>query len=294
MDSIDAARVFLEVAERQSFTGAAARLGLSKALVSKHVAALEARAGARLLNRSTRKVWLTEAGAAFAERARAAIAAFDAMMEAATEDAATPAGLLRLAAPKVYGETVLAPLLAEFLATQPRLRLEAAFEERLVDVIGEGFDVAIRLGDPPDSALAGVRLGRFPYVLCAARAHVAARGAPRTPQELPDHDAVVNVALAPNGQWTFTGPSGVERVAPRVRVRVNGDAPAAAFVRAGLGVGLLMRAPVEAELADGRLVELLADRAAYDRAVWALTPHRTLQPAKTRRLLDFLRARLGG
>jgi len=292
MDQIDSVRAFIEVAERESFTAAAERLGVSKALVSKQVAALESRAGARLLNRTTRRVSLTEAGEAFLSRARDAIGRWDAMMESATEDSAQPSGVLRVAGPQVFGEAVLAPLAAEFLAEQPNLRMELALDGRRVDIIGEGFDIAVRLSEPEDSSLVAVRLAAFPYVICAAPDYLARRGTPEQPEDLFAHDCIVNAAIAPSGQWTFLSAEGTRRVAVPARVKVNSDPPAAAFVRAGLGIGLLIRPPHDAEFAAGRLVPVLEAFHAYDREVYALMPHRAGMPAKTRLFLDFLRRRL--
>jgi DNA-binding transcriptional LysR family regulator len=292
MDQIDAVRAFIEVAERESFTAAADRLGLSKALVSKHVAALETRAGARLLNRTTRRVSLTETGAAFLDAARGAVTAWEAMMEAAAEDQDQPTGLLRVAGPRVFGEAVLADLVAEFMAAQPNLRVDLALEERRVDVVGEGFDLAIRMGAPEQSSLIAVRLCDWPLVFCAAPAYLAARGTPRTPEDLADHDCVVSAAFAPAGQWALYREDAVMRIAPRARAKTNNDPAAAALVRAGVGVGLIMRRPVEADLAAGRLVEVLAPFSRRERAVHALIPHRSHMPRKTRLLLDHLKARL--
>lgn len=294
MDQVDAVRVFLEVVERRSFTGAAERLGLSKALVSKHVAALETRAGTRLLNRTTRRVSPTEAGLAFAERARGAVAAWDEMMEVATEDSRQPRGLLRIAGPRVFGETVLADAVAAFLAEQPNLRVELALEERMVDIVGEGFDVAVRLGELSDSSLMAVRLTGFPYVLCASPGYLAARGTPRVPADLTAHDCIVNSPLAPSGQWSFLVDGALVRVSVKARALVNSNIPVAALARAGLGIGLSMRRPIEADLESGRLVAVLEDFNAYDRQVYAIVPHRTGLPAKTRLFVDFLRGYLRG
>lgn len=292
MDQIDAVRAFLEVAERQSFTAAAARLGLSKALVSKHVAGLEERAGARLLNRTTRSVALTEAGNAFHERAQVTVTAWDAMMESASEDARQPKGILRVAGPRVFGELVLADLVAEFLCCQPNLRVDLFLEERRVDVVGEGFDLAVRVGLPEESSLVTVRLTSFPFVLCAAPGYLARRGTPETPHDLAGHDCILNTAVAPNGQWSFVVDGRTTRIAVPARVRVTSDPPVAAFVRAGLGIGLCFRRPVTGDLAAGRIVPVLERHHAYEREVFALLPHRRFMPAKVRLLLDFLKTRL--
>ena len=288
MDQIDAVRVFLEVAERQSFTAAADRLGLSKAMVSKHVGLLEDRVRARLFNRTTRRVALTEAGARFLPEAQATLAAWERMMEAPTEDTARPSGLLRIASPKVFGETVLAPLVAAFLAAQPNLRIDLACEERHVDIVGEGFDLAIRLGDLADSAMIVRPIAVFPYVLGASDTFLAQHGVPEHPDDLAGVDCVVNAALAPGGQWVFDGEAAPLRVTPRVRIRVNTDSAAAAMVRGGLGIGLLMRRPLEAEIAAGRVVPVLERFRGPDRVVHAIIPHRDYMPAKTRLFLDYI------
>jgi len=292
MDRIEATRVFVEVAERASFTAAASRLRMSKALVSKQVAALEQAAGVRLLHRTTRRLSLTEAGEAFLLRAHRAIEAFDTMMQAAGQDRTRPKGILRIAAPKVYGELVLADLIAAFLADQPELEVELACEERTVDIVGEGFDMALRLGVLDDSALLSVRLAPFPYVICAAPGYLARRGHPARPADLAPHDCIVNTSIAPHGKWTFRSDGRSHQVAVRSRIRVNSDATARQFTRAGLGVGLCIRAPLEEDFASGRLVPLLEPFLAYDRVVVALLPHRTGLPAKTRIFLDFLKHRL--
>ena len=261
-------------------------------MVSKHIRELETRAGTRLLNRTTRKVSLTEAGEIFSARAEEAVLAWDGMMESATEDKQKPSGLLRVAGPKVFGETTLAPVIADFLKSQPHLRAHLVFEERQVDVVGERFDIAIRVGELRDSSLIAVKLISFPYVVCASPEYLERRGIPKEPEDLLTHDGIVNTAIAPNGQWVFERNGNVTRIAVPARFRVNSDAPAAAFVRAGLGVGLCIRHPLEADLAAGRIVPILEPFHAYDRDVFALIPHRTGMPAKTRLLIDFLKSRL--
>lgn len=290
MDQIDAVRAFLEVAEHRSFTAAADRLGLSKAMVSKHVGLLEARVGARLLNRSTRHVALTEAGARFAARARDAVAAWETMIEAAAEDADQPHGVLRVAGPKVFGESVLTRAASSFLTAQPNLRLELALEERRVDVIAEGFDLAVRVGAPEDSTLIGVTLGPYPYVFCAAPDYLRAHGRPEHPHALRAHRCIVNSALTNDGQWRFRRGDVELRVTPSACVRVNSNAPVVRFALDGHGIGLCMGQSVAADLAAGRLQAVLPDWNAYDRHVYALIPHRPLMPAKTRLFVDHLRS----
>ncbi|MEO1688691.1 MAG: substrate binding domain-containing protein, partial [Pseudomonadota bacterium] len=154
-------------------------------------------------------------------------------------------------------------------------------------------DVAdVRVGEPEDSQMIGVMLTAFPYVFCAAPGYLAAHGTPARPEDLRQHDCIVNRALTQEGQWRFGRGGETARLAPPARVSVIGDRPAAVFARAGLGVALCMRRAVEADLASGDLVAVLEDWNVYDRKVHALIPHRGLMPAKTRLLVDHLKRHL--
>lgn len=226
-------------------------------------------------------------------RPRWRVAAWDAMMEAATEDRAQPSGVLRIAGPRIFGETAIAPLLAEFLQAQPRLRADLVLDERQVDLVGEGFDLAIRVSRLPDSGMVAIPLGDFSFVHCASREYLARRGTPLVPEDLSGHDCILTPPVAPNGQWLFGAEGNTRRIAIEPRVRVNGDRAAAACVRGGLGIGPLFRAPVAQEIAAGTLVPVLERWAAYDRRAFAILPHRRGMPAKTRPFVDFLKDRLG-
>lgn len=294
MDQIEAVRALLATAEEQSFTSAAQRLGLSKALVSKRIAALEDRLGSRLLNRSTRSISLTEFGEHFVHKARSTLTDWDDMMETATSDGKAPVGTLRVAGPKAFGEAVLVDILADFLAAQPALRLELSLEERNVDIIREGFDLSIRVGEPEDSQLIGVALTPYPYVFCATPAYLEEYGRPQHPEELLHHDCIANQYLAQDGQWQFAKDGTRLKLRPAVRIVTSTDAVVRKFVRAGLGIGHCMRGPVEAELASGELQSVLDDWNIYNRKVYALYPHRSLLPIKTRLLLDHLKAHFAG
>ncbi|MEM8813607.1 MAG: LysR family transcriptional regulator [Pseudomonadota bacterium] len=294
MDQIDAIRLFLEVADQQSFTAAAERLGLSKALVSKHIALLEKRVGARLLNRSTRTVVLTEAGQRFAEKARETVASWQVMLEAATEDNERPHGVLRIAGPKVFGEGVLTRAASSFVAVQPNLKIDLHLEERRVDVIAEGFDLAIRVGLPTDSSLIGIALGPYPYVLTASPVYLAGRKKPEHPTDLKDHACIVNSGLTYEGQWRFHRGGETVRIAPPALLRVNTNAPVVRFVRDGHGIGICMRQSVEWEIEAGRLVPVLEDWQVEQHQIHALIPHRPMMPAKTRLFIDHLKRELKG
>lgn len=292
MDTLEALRVFVQVAEAQSFSEAARRGGVSKALASKYVGWLEERLGARLLNRTTRRVSLTEAGAACLISSRRLLEDYAALIEDTAESQQSARGLLRIAGPKVFGEDVLAGLVADFMRDHPRIQVDLALEERTVDLIGEGYDLAIRIGRLTDSSLVARRLVDFPYLICAAQDYLERRGTPQEPAELAQHDCIVNSAISPTGQWEFRIGGRLTQVSVPTRARATTARAVATLVRAGLGVGLCLKSTVVDDLENGALVPLLAPFQAYDRSVYAVYPHRAHLPAKVRLFLDHLTVQL--
>jgi DNA-binding transcriptional LysR family regulator len=272
MDSIETLRIFTTIVKEGSFAAAARRLGTSKALASKAVSQLEARLGVRLLNRTTRALHLTEAGRAYDARGRDVLARFDDLERSTRERQSSPRGRLRIAGPPVFGEDLLAEAVASFLARHPDVAVDLMLEERMVDVVAEGFDVAVRVGQLADSGLVARRIGTHPFVVSASPTYLERRGTPSHPDDLADHDCIVDVAVTPTDRWRFIEKGRARTVAVRPRARVNSAAAAATLVRAGLGVGLLVFSRVRADLEAGRLVRLLERYDAYERGIWALTP----------------------
>lgn len=289
MDTLDAMRTFVAVAQCGSFSAAARRLGVSKALASKQVAQLERRLGSCLLQRTTRAVTLTDAGRDAFARCLSILGAMEDLENEAASARAEICGNLRIAGPPVLGEEVLAGAVASFVRRHPALRVELLLDERYVDVVGEGFDLAIRVGTLADSTLVARRLGTQAFVFCASPEYLARRGTPETPLDLAAHDCVVDVALSPSGQWDLGRAPGV-KPAIRPRVRVDSGRAVATLVRAGVGVGLIAHALVRDDLASGRLVRLFADCDAYDRPIWALYPHRAHLPARVAAFVEHLAA----
>lgn len=272
MDSIETLRIFTTIVKEGSFAGAARRLGTSKALASKAVSQLEARLGVRLLNRTTRALHLTEAGRSYFERGRDVLARFD-ELEATTRDReSSPRGSLRIAGPPVFGEDLLADAVASFLARHADVRIDLMLEERMVDVVAEGFDVAVRVGELADSGLVARRIGTHPFVVCASPDYLARHEMPSRPEDLAAHDCIVDVAVTPTGRWRFVTNGRWKSVGVRARARVNSAAVAATLTRAGLGVGLIVLSRVRADFKEGRLVRLLSRHEAYERGIYALTP----------------------
>ena len=250
MDKLTGMAVFARVVEAQSFTSAAAQLGMSRSAVSKAIAGLEDRLGARLLNRTTRRLALTEVGQAFYERcARIVAEAEDAELEVSRLQAA-PRGILRLSAPVSFGILHLAPALPDFMKRYPELRVEIDLADRMVDLIEEGYDLAVRIGALPDSSLIARRLADNHMVVCAAPAYWQRRGRPREPRDLTGHACITYAYQRSPNEWPFAGPGG------RFSVRVdgpllsnNGDL---ALIMALAGLGVVVAALLPLRVAPGR------------------------------------------
>ena len=292
MDTIEALRIFQQVAEAQSFSEAARRGGVSKALASKYVGWLEERLGARLFNRTTRRVSLTDTGDAFLQGCRRLLEDYDTLIEETAERQGGARGLLRIAGPKVFGEDVLVGLVADFMLEHPKIQVDLALEERTVDLIGEGYDLAIRIGKLQDSALVARRLVDFPYLICASPEYLSQRGTPIEPAELARHDCIINSVISPTGQWEFLMKGRVSLISVPVRARVSTARAVATLVRAGIGIGLCLKSTVAEDLVEGRLVPVLSAFQAYNRSIYAIYPHRAFLPAKVRLFLDHLTDRL--
>ena len=288
MDKLDSMRVFAEVVRAGSFSRAALRLGMSKALASKHVGRLEQRLGVRLLNRTTRRLNTTEVGRAYYDRCVEILGDLDQLEETVAAEHAAPRGTLRVSGPRAYGEDRLVGSVAAFMATYPEVMLDLVLDERLVDIVGEGFDVAIRIGELAESSMIARRIADYPYLLCASADYVARAGAPRKPEDLAGHPCIVNTAISPGGQWQFSVGGRRTAVTLRPRARVNTARAAATLVREGLGIGLCLHSSVSADLESGRLVRLLRSYEAYDRSVYAVYPHRRQLSAKVRAFIDHL------
>lgn len=288
VDTLEAMRVFAKVAETGSFSEAARRLGISKALASKQVARLEDRLGVRLLNRTTRRVSPTETGRAYMQRCAALVVEIDDAHDMVRSRHGAPRGTLRVAGPRAFGEDVLAAAMPAFLAAYPEIALELTLEERRVDIVAEGYDVAIRVDDMPDSSLIVRKIVDFPYVLCGAPDYLARAGIPQTPDDLGDHACIVNTAISPTGQWAFNVGRDVRRVTVPARVKVNTARTTATLVRHGVGIGLCLWSNVADDLASGRMVRLLEPYDHYDRKIYAVYPHSRHLSGKVRAFVDHL------
>jgi len=279
---------FVTVADAGGVSPAARRLGLPKSVVSRRLKRLEDELGAVLLTRTTRGAALTEAGATFREHA----ARVCAEMEAARDSIAPEGdvrGLLRVAAPLSFGPTHLAPVLAELARRYPKLQVHAAYGDRFVDLVNDGFDAAIRLGFMPDSNLVARRIASMCGKVVASPAYLAAHGAPRTPDELLQHPALMQGTES----WRFLDDGKVVAVHPQGRFKADNGQALVAGALAGLGVAALPEFLIEEHIASGALVQVLVDYPIPEAGLYVVRPPGRHPPRKVCVLTEILLEKFG-
>lgn len=288
MDKFQEMRVFSAVVDASSFVGAAENLGISKAAVSRYVSELELRLGVRLMHRTTRKLSLTPEGEVFLARCRDILSSIEASEAELSTRSVTASGLLKLSVPVSFGISHLAPLWSDFLDAHPQVTLDVQLADRVIDLVEEGFDLAVRIARLPDSSLVSRRLASTRLVLCAAPSYLSRYGTPQHPSELTQHAVVGYSLMAMGDQWQFTGPEGP--VSVKVRPRMwsnNGDTCIAAAVQ-GAGIQLQPTFLIEQQLAHGQLVEILPQYRSVELGIYAVYPSRKFVPPKVRALVEFL------
>src|SRR6516164_4871285 len=280
--------IFAKVVELRSFAGAAAELKLSKATISKAVSRIEKRLGTRLLNRTSRRLALTDAGRQLAGRAAHILAEGEAAEDAALAQARVPRGPVRLAAPMSFGVLHIAPLLPEFLATYAEVSVDLHLSDAMVDLVGEGFDAAIRIAALPDSSLVARRLCEMPRYLVGSPAYLNKHGRPKHPLHLAQHRCIGYSYTTTPETWRFTKNGKSATVRPSGPLRVNnGDAMMPALV-AGTGLGILPEFILREALAVGRLERLLPDWSLPSGAAYWIAPPGGPRPKRVEVLADFL------
>jgi len=284
---------FVEVVEGHSFSAAARGLGLTRSAVSRQIAGLEDRLGARLLNRTTRRLSLTEAGAVYYEHCARILADAAAAERAVADLDEAPRGLLRINAPMSFGQNHLGPAVAEFLAAHSALKVELILDDRVVDLVGEGYDVAVRIAELPPSTLIARRLAVNRRVLCAAPAYLARAGRPERPEDLTRHACLGYTYLATGNDWRFRGPDGPVGVRIDGAISANNGDVLRQMGLAGLGILLAPTFIVGDDLRRGGLVKLLEDWVDADTGIYAVYPHSRHVSPKVRAFVDFLAARFG-
>lgn len=289
MDRLTAMQVFRQVAELNSFSQAGRSLGLSAPAVSKNIAELEARLGARLINRTTRRMALTEEGRIYLEHVVRTLDALAEADKALCPIKSEPGGTLRVSAPMTVTLTRLSTAIPAFLSRYPDLKLDLHLDDRRADLIRDGFDMAIRGSDNlEDSSLIARKLGVMPHVVCAAPSYFAERGVPRTPSDLRAHSCIRFSLSGHADMWEFTRNGKTERVAVDSRYSVTSSLAVRDALRAGFGPSLIPRPYVEADIAAGRLQTVLDDWQSVETTLYAIYPSRQHIAPKIRVFLDFL------
>ena len=292
-DTLQEMSVFAKVVGAGSLSAAARELGLSTALVSRRLAALEARLGVRLIHRTTRRLQLTDEGASYYETCARLLAEIAEADAAVASRGGEPHGDLKVALPASFGHLHVAPLVPRFMAQYPAIRLALSLSDRFVRVIEEGIDVAVRIGELADASLAARRLAPNRRVVCASPEYLRRHGAPQVPGDLAQHNCLLATDYV--STWEFLAPDG-SRGAVRVAGRCACDnwEVLREWALAGLGVALKSTWDVRRYLGDGSLVALLPGYS-FDSnvAIWAVYPHRRHVPPKTRVFIEFLAESFG-
>lgn len=289
MDRFTALQVFRHVAELSSFAEAGRRLGLSAPAISKNIAELEAHLGVRLINRTTRRMALTEEGRIYLERVTHGLDALAEADQALCPNKTAPSGTLRVSAPMTVTLTRLSAAIPEFLSRYPDLKLDLHLDDRRVDIVREGFDLAIRGSDNlEDSSLVARKLGVMPHVVCAAPSYFEKHGRPRTPADLKALNCIRFSLSGHADIWAFGKDGRTERIAIDGRYSVSSSLAVRDALRAGFGVSLIPHPYVESDLKAGRLQMALDDWTTVETTLYAIYPSRQHLAPKIRVFLDFL------
>tara|TARA_R110002049_G_scaffold159546_2_gene324518 strand:- start:726 stop:1643 length:918 start_codon:yes stop_codon:yes gene_type:complete len=291
--SLDDIAVFVQVVRDGSFTNAAERLELSRSVVSKYVTRLEERLGARLLNRTTRRLSLTEAGQVFYERSRRGLEDIEEAEAEVSRLQEEPRGVLRINSPMSFGILHIAPLLPDFLEQYPEVSVDMNLDDRKVDVIEEGFDVSIRITDLPDSSLVARRLGPCRHTIVAAPSYLKTHGTPQTPDDLRDHNIIAYQYQESATHWHFLTPDRKQVTVPvGGSIQMNNSLALREALLGGVGI---MRTPtfvVGGDIAAGRLIPLLRNFQTLELSIYLVYPQRRHLSPKIRAFVDFVSARI--
>jgi DNA-binding transcriptional LysR family regulator len=294
MEGFGAIPVFVAVVENGGFSAAARTLGISKSAVSKRINQLEAHLGVRLLHRTTRKLSLTEAGERYFEHAAQALTAAGQAEDAVTELQGEPQGNLKISSPMSFGRLHVAPLIPKLLQRHPKLQIDLVMDDRKVDLVAGGFDVAIRAGNLPASTLIARKLAPLRQVLCVSPDYIDRYGRPGTPAELSSHNCVLYSYSSDANEWTLIGESGPETVTVSGSYQVNNSEALLEALREGVGIGRLPTFVAGPDLKTGRLVKLFESYRIPEFTIYAVFPERQYLPAKVRAFLDFAIEYFGG
>ena len=288
MQDLARIRAFVQVFDAGGFSAAARQHGRSKALLSKYVTDLEDYLGVRLMNRTTRKLSLTEAGEAYYREASALLQQLDDLDATITDQTAEPRGLLRVSAPRNFGERTLAPVIFEFLAKYPKVTLDLRLEDRYVDLVDEGIDVALRISTMADSSLIARKIADMHVVVGASPSLLKTHGTPTHPDQLRNLPCIVDVNLQGQSNWRFVEDGKTISVPVTGPVRVNSPLAARQAAEMGLGFVILPSYLADPAVASGALVPVLMPFLPTGQTLQAVYPHRRHLAGKVRALIDHL------
>ncbi len=292
MDRFHQLQVYVAVAEEGGFAAAARRLHLSPPAVTRAVAALEDTLGTKLLNRTTRYVRATEAGRRYLEDARQILAGLEAADEAAAGINAEPRGHLAVTAPVMFGRLFVMPGIVEYLERYPAMEIEAVFLDRSVNLLEEGLDVGVRIGELPDSSMRALRVGSVRHVLVAAQAYLDQHASPRVPLDLREHTLIASTAGGFGSSWRFSDPAGEHPLKIDARLAVTSNDAVISAVRAGFGIARLLSYQVAAEVEAGQLRVLMPQYEPPELPVHILHREGRYASAKVRAFIDLMGQRL--
>jgi DNA-binding transcriptional LysR family regulator len=288
MDRIDALRLFAAVAELESFTRAAERQGLTPGAASKQISALEDRMQARLLERTTRSVRLTDAGRALLERIEPWLVEYEAIENGLAAEQGAAAGVLRVAAPVDFGAERLVEPVTAFMTKWPSVEVRLELSDRMVDLVDEGYDLAVRIGQLTDSSLIAKRLADAPMAVVASPDYLAGAGMPDHPRALGAHDCIIDRNKPAPNLWRFAKDGEATEVKVKGRMSLNGARAAVAAACAGAGVACGPAWAAADAIKDGRVSEILTDWTAEDRDLWAVFPSNRYLAHRVRLFVDHL------
>lgn len=280
---------FVAVAEAESFTAAAKRLGISTAQVSRQISALEARLAAKLFYRTTRKVSVTEVGRIYYQHCRQVLDGLEEAERAITNLQTTPRGLLKITAPVTYGEGTIAPLINDFMQKYPELEVQLLLSNQKVDLVDEGFDLAIRLGKLDDSSMMAKKLGSRTQYVCASEKYLATYGIPHSLSELEHHNCLPGTL----DYWRFLENGKPRNIRVKGRLSCNSGHALTDAALKGLGIVQLPDYYVQDYIDNGQLIPLLTQFMEKDDGIWALYPHNRHLSPKVRMLVDYLGEAIG-
>ncbi|HVK93323.1 MAG TPA: LysR family transcriptional regulator [Noviherbaspirillum sp.] len=288
MDTLTSMKAFAAVVDTGSFAAASDRLAMSRAMTSKYVAHLEEHLGTRLLQRTTRKLTLTESGTAYYDRCVQILADIAEAEEGAVHHTESPRGTLRMTIPVSFGNLHMGPVIADYLKQYPEVKIDMLLTDRRVDLIEEGLDLAIRIGTLPESGLIAKKLGSDHVVICGAPDYLERHGIPKTPAELARHNCLTYSYSSSGDEWKLNGPDGSHTVKVSGSLRAtNGDMVKLAALG---GVGLIRQPTFLAaqDIRAGRLVEVLSEYTSSELGIYAVYPSRKHLSAKVRSFVDFM------